>query len=230
MESELLGTVLRLTLALAAGGVVGMERSYHGRTAGFREHTLVCISSCMLMLLADYHVGHLAAAQQQQFFLDPTRMAQGIMTGIGFLGAGAIIKDGLAIRGLTTAASIWMIAAIGIMIGMGYYLAATAATFATFNINYVFRLMESRLRLESYANLHVRFERDNALQEDDLRRMLNDQGCAPSGFSYALSGEGRWFDYQVQIKTLNKDNLRTLAEKLKALPNVAEFSIAPRGD
>ena len=147
-EGEFLGTILRLTLALLAGGLVGLERSYRGRAAGFREHTLVCISSCMLMLLADYHVVHVAAATHQEVFLDPTRMAQGIMTGIGFLGAGAIVKEGFAIRGLTTAASIWMISAIGIMIGMGYYVAAGAATFATFNINYVFRLIEGRLRLE----------------------------------------------------------------------------------
>lgn len=230
MDNELFGTVLRLTLALAAGGVVGLERSFHGRTAGFREHTLVCISSCMLMLLADYHIAHLNAVQQQQFFLDPTRMAQGIMTGIGFLGAGAIIKDGLSIRGLTTAASIWMIAAIGIMLGMGYYLAAAAATFATFNINYVFRLMESRLKLECYAHLHVRFPRAQAMEEAALRSLLTEVQCGASGFTYALSGEGRWFDYQVQLKTLDKDNLRCLASRLTALPDVVEFSITPRSD
>ena len=64
-EGELLGTILRLTLALVAGGLVGLERSYHGRPAGFREHTLVCISSCMLMLLAEYHVIHIAAANKR---------------------------------------------------------------------------------------------------------------------------------------------------------------------
>ena len=82
---------------------------------GFREHTLVCISSCMLMLLAAYHVIHLAATSHREVFLDPTRMAQGIMTGIGFLGAGAIVKEGFAIRGLTTAASIWMISALSLI-------------------------------------------------------------------------------------------------------------------
>jgi len=230
MDGEILGTLLRLTLALAAGGVVGLERSYHGRTAGFREHTLVCISSCMLMLLADFHAEHLAPATHHEVFIDPTRMAQGIMTGIGFLGAGAIIKDGLAIRGLTTAASVWMIAAIGIMIGTGYYLAAGAATFATFNINYFFRLIERRLRLEFYAHLHVRFIRGQALSEIDLRRILADYECEPSGFTYSLAGEGRWFDYQMQLKTHDKDQVRILADKLAAMPGVCEFSIAPRAD
>lgn len=229
-EGEFLGTILRLTLALLAGGLVGLERSYHGRPAGFREHTLVCISSCMLMLLADYHVVHVAAATHQEVFLDPTRMAQGIMTGIGFLGAGAIVKEGFAIRGLTTAASIWMISAIGIMIGMGYYVAAGAATFATFNINYVFRLIEGRMRLEFYAHFHVRFARGEALSETDLRAMLADCGCEPSGMSYGLAGEGRWFEYQTLIKTLDKNSLHCLAEKLANMPFVCEFGITPRGD
>ena len=229
MDGELLGTLLRLTLALAAGGVVGLERSYHGRTAGFREHTLVCISSCMLMLLADYPAVHVASTHRE-VFIDPTRMAQGIMTGIGFLGAGAIIKDGLAIRGLTTAASVWMIAAIGIMIGMGYYVAAGAATFATFNINYFFRLIERRLRLEFYAQLYVRFIHGQALSETDFRKILTDYECEPSGFSYSLAGEGRWFDYHMQIKTHDKEQVRMLADKLANLPTVCEFSIAPRAD
>ena len=204
-EGELLGTILRLTLALVAGGLVGLERSYHGRPAGFREHTLVCISSCMLMLLAEYHVIHIAAATQQAAFIDPTRMAQGIMTGIGFLGAGAIVKEGFAIRGLTTAASIWMISAIGIMIGMGYYVAAGAATFATFNINYVFRLVESRMRSEFYAHFHVRFARDVA-------------GPADAAAVRTL------------IKTLDKSSLQRLAEKLTAMTFVCEFGITPRSD
>jgi putative Mg2+ transporter-C (MgtC) family protein len=229
MDGELLGTVLRLTLALAAGGMVGLERSYHGRTAGFREHTLVCISSCMLMLLADYPAVHVASIHRE-VFIDPTRMAQGIMTGIGFLGAGAIIKDGLAIRGLTTAASVWMISAIGIMIGMGYYLAAGAATFATLNINYFFRLIERRLHLEFYAQLHVRFNRGQALAESNLRTILTEHECEPSGISYSLAGEGRWFDYHMQLKTHDKEQLHKLADKLATLSSVCEFSIAPRAE
>ena len=229
-EGELLGTILRLTLALVAGGLVGLERSYHGRPAGFREHTLVCISSCMLMLLAEYHVIHIAAATQQAAFIDPTRMAQGIMTGIGFLGAGAIVKEGFAIRGLTTAASIWMISAIGIMIGMGYYVAAGAATFATFNINYVFRLVESRMRSEFYAHFHVRFARDAALSEGELRALLAECGCGPSGMSYGLVGDGRWFEFRTLIKTLDKSSLQRLAEKLTAMTFVCEFGITPRSD
>src|SRR5690242_4726458 len=98
---------LHLASAWVAGSLIGLERSFHGRPAGFRTHALVCLASAVLMLLTVY---------QQEWFppvgdtvrLDPQRMAQGIMTGIGFLGAGVIFKEGSTVRGLTTAASIWV--------------------------------------------------------------------------------------------------------------------------
>src|SRR3974390_2870735 len=105
-----LQVALHLAAAVVAGGVVGMERSYHGRAAGFRTHVLVCLASSFLMLLPLYPHAWGGDAQR----IDPTRMAQGIMTGIGFLGAGAIVRDVLTVRGLTTAASIWATAALGI--------------------------------------------------------------------------------------------------------------------
>src|SRR2546427_7344396 len=101
---------LHLVIALAAGGIIGLERSYHGRPAGLRTHALVCLSSCMLMILTVYQETWFSAYSLEQISVDPTRMAQGIMTGIGFLGAGVIMKEGLTIRGLTTAASIWITA------------------------------------------------------------------------------------------------------------------------
>ncbi|TMG77036.1 MAG: MgtC/SapB family protein, partial [Betaproteobacteria bacterium] len=110
---------LHLLIALAAGGIIGLERSYHGRPAGFRTHALVCIASTVLMILTVYHVKWFEASFLERVAIDPTRMAQGIMTGIGFLGAGVIMKEGLTVRGLTTAASIWITAAIGILIGVG---------------------------------------------------------------------------------------------------------------
>src|SRR5262245_17859422 len=115
MTAALLGDILvRLVVALALGGALGIERSYHGRPAGFRTHALVGRASGALMLGSVYEAewfrspGTLIRAA-----IDPTRMAQGLMTGIGFLGAGVIMREGLTVRGLTTAASIWITAGIG---------------------------------------------------------------------------------------------------------------------
>jgi len=229
-DHEFVSTLFRLSLALFAGGIVGIERSYHGRSAGFREHTLVCVSGCLLMLLAEFQPTHVGGIDHPGIFLDPTRMAQGVMTGIGFLGAGAIIKDGPAIRGLTTAASIWMISAIGIMIGMGYFVAAAASTFATLNINYVFRLIESRISTENYAHLQIRFSRDDVISDTALQALITNLGYSVSGITYALIGEGKLFEYQMTVTTILKDRFHPLSQTLLAMPEVKEFSISPRGE
>src|SRR6187431_3118175 len=109
-----------LSVALIAGSLIGYERSYQGRPAGFRTHALVCMASALLMLVSLYQ-NLWFEASVEIVRVDPTRMAQGIMTGIGFLGAGVIVKEGLTVRGLTTAASIWITAAIGILVGVGLY-------------------------------------------------------------------------------------------------------------
>src|SRR5688500_13790287 len=110
----------RLLLAVAVGGAVGIERTHRGRPAGFRTHALVALSTAMLMLLTVYESLWFPQMSSGRVTLDPTRMAQGIMTGIGFLGAGAILREGFTVRGLTTAASIWITAAMGVLIGIGF--------------------------------------------------------------------------------------------------------------
>src|SRR4030043_505595 len=128
MEKEYLPILLHLTLATLAGGLIGLERTYHGRPAGFRTHTLVCSASSLLMQLTVYQWVLFPDATVETLRVDPTRMAQGIMTGIGFLGAGVIFKEGVTVRGLTTAASIWTTAAIGVLMGIGLYVAGAIAT------------------------------------------------------------------------------------------------------
>src|SRR4029453_2977455 len=130
-DADFLNIALRLLAAVSVGGLIGLERSYHARPAGFRTHALVCLSTSLLMLVTVYERIWFAAMTETRTTLDPTRMAQGIMTGIGFLGAGAIMKEGLSVRGLTTAASIWITAAIGILIGIGFFFPAVVASVLT---------------------------------------------------------------------------------------------------
>ncbi len=120
-------SILNIAAALLAGGAIGFERTYHGRAAGFRTYALVCMGSAMAMLVTTspgLWPGTLPAASGPG---DQTRVVQGILTGIGFLGAGVIVKEGLSVRGLTTAASIWTTAVVGILIGIGHYGEALAA-------------------------------------------------------------------------------------------------------
>jgi len=125
VTSEELVILVRVLSAVVVGALIGFERTFHGRPAGFRTHALVCVASSLLMLVTVYQNQSMTIVPLDAIRTDPTRMAQGIMTGIGFLGAGVIFKEGLTVRGLTTVASIWVTAAIGILLGIGFYFAAT---------------------------------------------------------------------------------------------------------
>src|SRR4051812_48881131 len=176
MAQEYFEILFRLLAALAAGGFIGLERSHRGRPAGFRTHALVCLASSLLMLVTVYETHWFPQVSAARVILDPTRMAQGIMTGIGFVGAGAIIKEGFTVRGLTTAASIWTTAAIGILTGIGFYFAALIGTLIALGTLSLFRWIEARLTVESYALLMVRFAAEAVMPEELLRRLIAEHG------------------------------------------------------
>ena len=230
MHHDYLVIIEHLMIALAAGGLIGFERSYHGRPAGFRTHALVCLASSALMLVTVYQSHWYPEAFSGRVALDPTRMAQGIMTGIGFLGAGVIFKEGLTVRGLTTAASIWITAAIGILAGGGFYFAAIAGTLITLGTLSVFRRIELIMPALYYSRLEIRFLRHEALPEDDLRTLIAGHGFSVANMSYALKEEGKFFEYTMVIRTGKLDDTRRLAEILAADDKVLEFRITPAGD
>ncbi|WP_010277361.1 MgtC/SapB family protein [Paenibacillus senegalensis] len=121
-----LDLTIRLVLALILGGFIGLEREKNNHPAGLRTHILVCVGSALLMLLSIY--GFAEFANEFNVRIDPARLAAQVIPGIGFLGAGTIIRTGLSIKGLTTAASLWVAAAIGLAVGAGFYYAAFLAT------------------------------------------------------------------------------------------------------
>ena len=145
MDPAFYKITIHLLSAVLAGGAIGIERSFHGRPAGFSTHALVCLSSSLLMTVTVFQGSWLTVSNGTLYSTDPTRMAQGIMTGIGFLGAGVIFKEGLNVRGLTTAASIWITAGIGILLGIGFYFPAILATALTLIILSLFRWIEAKI-------------------------------------------------------------------------------------
>src|SRR5947199_6749024 len=123
--AEVLG---RVALAAALGAVLGLERELRDREAGLRTHLLVSVGSALFTIVSAYGFHEFLTSGQSVVRADPTRIAAQIVTGIGFLGAGAIIRQGLSVRGLTTAATLWLVAAIGMAAGAGYYSGAIIAT------------------------------------------------------------------------------------------------------
>jgi len=230
MESEYGMMLLHLCLATLAGGLIGLERTYHGRPAGFRTHTLVCTASSVLMQLTLYQWQLLPNVPLETLNVDPTRMAQGIMTGIGFLGAGVIMKEGLTVRGLTTAASIWMTAAIGILIGIGFYFPAVVATLLTLGTLSLFRWIEAIMPSLYYARVEVSFQRGERLAESELYALMTQHGFSVANISYQMGNEGKFFEYQMTARTQDQSNYQRLAEALTGMPRVLEFRIHPTGD
>ena len=144
--------LFRLVLAVLLGGVIGIEREIHGRPAGFRTHIVVCLGATMLMLGSEYFQDPVGSGM----VFDPNRMAAGIITGIGFLGAGAILREENMVRGLTTAGCIWFVAGLGIVIGKGMYPLALWGTLLLFVMLVFFRYAEGWMSVEVYGELSIR--------------------------------------------------------------------------
>jgi putative Mg2+ transporter-C (MgtC) family protein len=137
--------LLRMLLAATLGGAIGLERELRDHEAGFRTHLLVALGSCVFTLVSAYAWTDWTFSQRSGTVFDPTRIAAQIVTGIGFLGAGAIIVRGINVRGLTTAATLWVVAAIGMAAGTGYYEVAIGASFLVLVSLGPLKLLSARL-------------------------------------------------------------------------------------
>jgi putative Mg2+ transporter-C (MgtC) family protein len=230
MGGEWLDILTRLLVATMAGGIIGLERTYHGRPAGFRTHTLVCVASGLLMLVTMYQSRWFTGAPLDTVRVDPTRMAQGVMTGIGFLGAGVIMREGLTVRGLTTAASIWITAAIGILAGVGLYSAVVVGSVITIGTLTVFRKVENRMSSQIFANTTIVFGRDNYMSETEIREMHGKNGFSVANISYRLLEKGAQLEYRMTIRTMDRGNIEKLSKTLLGSSSVVEFNISMAGD
>lgn len=229
MEEEWLKVLVPLLVATVAGGLIGLERSYHGRPAGFRTHTLVCVASSLLMLVTMFEDKWFAGAALETIRVDPTRMAQGIMTGIGFLGAGVIMREGLSVRGLTTSASIWITAAIGILAGVGFNSAVVIATGITIATLTLLRKIEYRMPAQVFAHCSITCNRDKYLYESDIRELLTQNGFSVANVCYRLLEKGEQLEYRMTVRTMNGANIEKLARSL-INTDIVEFDISVARD
>jgi putative Mg2+ transporter-C (MgtC) family protein len=217
--------VARMFVALVAGGLIGLERQYRGRAAGLRTYALVSFGSATLLAATQYIL--FAPTHGES---DPTRVIQGIVTGIGFLGAGVIVKEGFSVRGLTTAASIWVASAIGIVIGSGLYIAGTAAAGLTLVALAGLRHIEDRLHVQYIVHCVIAFPRARMLDEAWLRDLMKRKGFVITELSYRLDAKADLFEYRSVMWSLNPQGIGELERSLRDQPEVVSFKVSPSRD
>lgn len=159
--------LLKVLLALLLGGLVGLEREWHGRAAGLRTHVMVCLGAVILVIGARAAGETVTAQGVGRLVVDPNRIAAGIVTGIGFLGAGAILRMGDLIRGLTTAACIWFVAALGIVVGSGMFALAILATLIALVVLVALDMAEHRIPPLIYRSVAVTAQRERWRELED---------------------------------------------------------------
>ena len=162
--------IIRLFVAMILGSLVGLERQIRGRPAGLRTNILVCLGSAAIIIAFQKLYMELNVSADSVIRMDPARAAAGVITGIGFLGAGTIIKSKDFVRGLTTAASIWVVAAIGVTAGLGEYVIATVLTVLVLTALYT--LHQLHIKSDHYYTLHLNWQGDLDLLNEVTRQLL----------------------------------------------------------
>lgn len=193
METEL---AVKLLLALVLGSAVGMERELSGKAAGWRDNLLICLGATLITVVSI----HMAEKYSTGGSVDASRVAAQIVSGIGFLGAGAIIQARGSVRGLTTAATIWVMAGVGLAVGSGYYAAAIGATLLILVALVVFERLERRMearRLEHHYQ--VRTGPGQSIQV--LQDLWRELGVHPQNVAYERRPGGLDVDFDLQAST-----------------------------
>jgi len=231
-QSELTTNViifLNLFGALLLGLLVGYERTYHGRAAGMRTYGLVCMASAALVVLTGYPDFWFGGRGHTGASIDPTRTIQGIVTGIGFLGAGVIMRDGLNISGLTTAASLWASSAIGVMVGIGFYWTATALALLSAFCMVGISKLETMLPSRHAIALTLTFRQGFMPEESVLRRAAKERGYDIAGGSITISSKDGRMEWRFVAVAVNKKeawSVSALSHELIHFEGVEAFQMA----
>ena len=216
-------TIFKLILSIVAGGLVGLNRERHKQPAGFRTHILICMGATLLMVLSIYI---------PQTYLDfkngdPSRIAAQVVSGIGFLGAGAIIRLGTSIKGITTAASIWLISAVGLCIGAGLYaISLVAVAFALFTLIVLEQVENRWFPQMNIKILHLEFDLKN-IPDGNIREILNKFRIRITDFNLSVvTDKGNHAEYTATIRMPESTDLSKLISKFNKLDSIKTVKIS----
>ena len=211
----------RLLMAALLGRVIGFERERLNWAAGLRTHMLVCVGASLMMLVSAF--GFADALTQKNVVLDPSRVAAQVVSGIGFLGAGSILLRGEVVRGLTTAASLWSVAGIGLAVGGGMYTAAIGATVIILIILAGMKPLERRfISVRQQRNIQLLAER-GSVSLDSLHRALGTGSVRVKQFIVQQSEDDPELDdVQIALSRASSPEFTAICTRLGAMPGVRE--------
>jgi len=220
---------MNLAGAMLLGLIVGYERSYHGRAAGMRTYGLVCTASASLIVISGFPTFWFGGHALVSPMADPTRVIQGIVTGIGFLGAGVIMKEGFSISGLSTAASIWTTSAIGILVGVGFYATAILVTaLSVISMMWVYKI-ENWLPSRKSIHITMRFQEGYMAREELVGIFIRENGYDIATGTLAIGYSGKQAEWSFIAIAQDKNIARSLpilSDELNALEGIDTFHLS----
>jgi len=219
---------LRMLVAAVLGAAIGLEREIHEHPAGMRTHLLVSLGSAIFTVLSIYGFeGILAPGVSPS--VDPTRIAAQIVSGIGFLGAGAILKYGTSIRGLTTAASLWTTAAIGMAAGAGEWLIAAVGTFIVVFSLWPLNALVGRIHRPGVEVIRIRLEVGRLEALGDVSRLLSGRRVEMAGINSQRIGKGR-YEVELTLRLPSAARSQDVVGEITAIPDVELIETSTGGD
>ncbi len=219
--------VIRIATGAVLGGVIGFERDIHGRQAGLRTHLLVSMASATFMVVSTQFLFFQGYDPGQHVDADVSRIASTVVSGIGFLAGGAILKTGLTIQGLTTAAGLWLVAAIGLAAGGGMYVEGAAVTVMGLATLTIFRLFEDKN--DKLIRRFVTLEMEDAPERvSHIMSALNNFGAKVADFDYEKKLQGQSVGITFEVRIPVSAGVSGLIELLEQQPGVRHVNIRLR--
>jgi putative Mg2+ transporter-C (MgtC) family protein len=204
-----LESIIKVIMALVCGGMIGYEREYKNRPAGLRTHILVCVGAALVMVVAQFMYNN-----DPDGGIDTTRLGAQVVSGIGFLGAGTIIRERFGVKGLTTAASLWAVACVGIAVGSGYFLIAGVTTLVIIASLILFRKLEKVMKIKSEkAKIRVQAE----ITEDIdilVKKILEDGGYSVSGMKFNKSDDKKQVTFSFEVSCSDENSWTNVSKTL----------------
>lgn len=224
MVTSPLEMLLRMAVAALLGSLIGFERERARRHAGLRTHLIVALASATFMLVSTQFVYFQHYVAEDLVHVDPSRIASCVVTGIGFLGAGAILRTGLAVQGLTTAASLWLVCAVGLAAGAGMYIMAAAATGASLFALLALRRFEQKDLNSIHRKLSFTFD-EGALSRESLVARLVARGVSVASFDLDRSLPERRQELVLNVRFPDASALDAALRELESLPELTRLRV-----